>query len=139
MIVYDTNVISELLKSQPASRVVNWVAAQSPSKSFITVTTEAELRVGVAILPAGQRQIRLAEAMAGMIQKRFAGRVLPFDSAAAQAYADVVAERRRAGKPISQSDAQISAIVRTVGAILATRNTTDFQGCGFQIINPWME
>ena len=40
-------------------------------------------------------------------------------------------------KPISQLDAQIAAIVQTVGAKLATRNVTDFEGCGIKVQNPW--
>lgn len=71
-----------------------------------------------------------------MLGVDFAGRILPFDSAAAIAYAALAASRREAGRPIAQADAQIAAIARSRGAALATRNVPDFEGCGVEIINP---
>jgi toxin FitB len=74
----------------------------------------------------------------GLIFSRdFAGRVLPFDSTAARAYATLAAGRRLAGRPMSQADAQIAAIVLSRGGGLATRNVADFAGCGFEVIDPW--
>ena len=72
-----------------------------------------------------------------MLEADFGGRILPFDSSAAQAFAIVASERRQAGKPISQADAQIAAVARSRGASLATRNVEDFEGCGIEVINPW--
>jgi predicted nucleic acid-binding protein len=63
---------------------------------------------------------------------------MPFDSAAAVAYARIASDRRKAGKPISQADAQIAAIAQSRGANLATRNVIDFEGCGVALINPWL-
>jgi hypothetical protein len=64
-------------------------------------------------------------------------RSLPFDSAAAKAYAAIAAERRAAGRPISQFDCQIAAIARANAAAVATRNTTDFEACGIPLMDPW--
>lgn len=72
-----------------------------------------------------------------MFEEDFAGRVLPFDGAAARAYAALAAGRQRAGRPISQFDAQIAAIAWSRGAAVATRNVGDFEGCGVEILNPW--
>lgn len=72
-----------------------------------------------------------------MFNEDFAGRILPFGSDAARAYARIAADRRRAGRPISHFDAQIAAIARCAGATIATRNVTDYEGCGVKIINPW--
>jgi predicted nucleic acid-binding protein len=72
-----------------------------------------------------------------MLEADFGGRILPFDSSAAQAFAIVASERRQAGKPISQADAQIAAVARSRGASLATRNVEDFEGCGIEVISPW--
>jgi hypothetical protein len=66
-----------------------------------------------------------------------AGRVLPFDSAAAREYADIAATRRLGGRPIADPDARIAAIVRSRGATLATRNIADFAACGIPVISPW--
>ena len=137
MILLDTNVISELMKPQPEARVETWLAAQPTNECFLSSIAEAELRYGIAILPLGQRRQQLQLALAGMLEQDFAGRILPFDSAAAIAYAIIAADRRHSGLPISQFDAQIAAIALSVGAALATRNVADFQGCGVSIINPW--
>jgi predicted nucleic acid-binding protein len=72
-----------------------------------------------------------------MFAADFAGRILPFDSDAAAAFAEISADRRRAGRPISQFDAQIAAIARSRGAAVATRNIRDFEGCGIALIDPW--
>jgi hypothetical protein len=100
--------------------------------------TEAELRYGLALLPDGRRRTTLAEAMTNMLEIDFAGRIIPFDSAAAVAFAKVAAERRLAGRPISQLDAQIAAVARSRAAAMATRNVADFEGCGIEVINPWV-
>ncbi|MCY3856173.1 MAG: hypothetical protein OXF78_07755 [Rhodospirillales bacterium] len=67
----------------------------------------------------------------------FAGRVLPFDSAAARAYAAIAASRRSVGRPILEADCQIATIARARDAAVATRNGTDFQHCGIAVIDPW--
>ncbi len=105
---------------------------------FITAITEVELRHGVALLPSGKRRAALTAEIKGMLKEDFGGRVLPFDSLAAQAFAVLASERRQAGKPISQADAQIAAVARSRGASLATRNAPDFQNRGIEVINPWI-
>jgi hypothetical protein len=72
-----------------------------------------------------------------MFATDFAGRILAFDSSAAQSYAELVSDRRRRGRPISQFDAQIAAIARVAGATLATRNVRDFEHCGIGVVDPW--
>jgi toxin FitB len=57
--------------------------------------------------------------------------------AAARAYAAIAANRRIAGRPISQFDCQIAAIARVHEASVATRNTRDYEGCGIMVIDPW--
>jgi hypothetical protein len=137
MILLDTNVISELMRAEPSPAVLDWFGAHETADLFISAVTEAELRTGVAILPEGQRRNRLQSALDGMIEEDFPGRVLPFDSAAARAYADIAARRRAAGRPISEADCQIAAIAVAAGAPVATRNVKDFDGCGVDLINPW--
>ncbi len=137
MIVLDTNVLSELMKPSPEARVAAWVSAQPAASLFTTTVTQAEILVGLALLPKSRRHQALAQAATELFGEDLAGHVLAFDSAAAQAYATIVLSRQRSGHPVSQFDAQIAAIATSRGAGIATRNTADFEGCGIPLVNPW--
>jgi predicted nucleic acid-binding protein len=137
MILLDTNILSELMRPTPEKRVEQWLADQPDASVFITAITEAELRYGVALLPPSKRRSTLASVIEDMLGEDFTGRILPFDSAAAVAFAEIAATRRQSGRPITQADAQIAAIAQSRGAALATRNVPDFDGCGIDVINPW--
>ena len=137
MILLDTNVISELMRAEPAQAVLDWFAKHDAADLFITAITEAELRTGVAILPEGQRRDRLQLAINAMIDQDLQARILPFDSPAAKAYAEIAAQRRATGRPVAEADCQIAAIARATNAPVATRNVKDFDGCGLRLINPW--
>lgn len=137
MIVLDTNILSELMKPSPAERVVAWMASQTTQSLYTTSITEAEILHGVMLLPSGRRRSAFETAAKEMFREEFAGRVLSFGSDAAFPYARIAVERRRAGRPISHFDAQIAAIARSAGATVATRNVSDFEGCGVKIVDPW--
>lgn len=139
MIVLDTNVVSETMRPRPERAVLDWLDRQQPDQLWLTAVNVAELMFGVARLPAGARQLQLADAIAVLLDEDFAGRVLAFDVDAAAVYAELVAERERAGRAIAMADAQIAAICLRHGATLATRNTKDFEGAGVALVNPWSE
>lgn len=137
MIVLDTNVISEVMRPGPDPNVVDWLAAQDSGSVYLTAISAAELRYGVAVLNDGKRKNALAEIVSGILQEDFRDRMLSFDAAAAEVYAAIGSARRAVGRPISQFDCQIAAIVRAQGAALATRNGPDFEGCGIDVVDPW--
>lgn len=99
--------------------------------------TTLRIRLGIALLPDGQRKERLASLAEAMFREDFPDRCLAYDSAAAGEYAEIVAARTRLGRPISVEDAQIAAIVRSAALTLATRNTKDFSGLDLPLRNPW--
>ena len=138
MIILDTNVVSELLRPAPAKQVEAWLSAQDGATVYFTAVGEAELRHGVALLPAGRRRTALSMAIEGILEEDFRNRILPFDRAAASVSAAIAAKRRAAGRPISQFDCQIAAIARAHEAAVATRNTGDYEGCGIEVIDPWL-
>jgi predicted nucleic acid-binding protein len=137
MIVLDTNVLSETWRPKPSPKVIAWMRAQAMAVLFTTTITEAELFYGIALLPNGARRRSLESVAQAIFSEELAGRVLPFDSAAAREYAHIAAARRRAGRPIAEADAQIAAIARSRDAAVATRNSADFADCGLTVINPW--
>jgi toxin FitB len=99
--------------------------------------TAAELLYGVARLAHRARKAELAAAVDALVREDFAGRVLPFDVAAAAHYAELVTDRERHGRPVSVPDGQIAAICRCRGAALATRNINDFDRAGITVLDPW--
>lgn len=137
MIVLDTNVVSELLREARSPAVVHWVNQLPASATFITAITKAELLYGVGLMPAGRRRNELEQAIAMVLGRHFAGRVLPFDSEAAEHFPRIVLRRRGVGRPIEQPDAQIASIALAQGAELATRNVRDFSDTGLTLIDPW--
>ena len=137
MIIFDTNVISELAKSLPDPHVKTWFAAQDPAEFWTTAICEAEVYLGIALQPAGRRRLDIESAMRGVLAKLFPGRILPFDSAAAEQFAHVVVQRRTANLKTDEADGQIAAIARAHGAVVATRNVKHFEHSGAKHLNPW--
>ncbi len=137
MILLDTNALSEVLKPSPAAQVLDWLAAQPASQLFTTAITQAEILYGLELLPKGKRRGALPAAVRAIFEEDLSGRILPFDHAAAVVFARIAADRRSLGRPIAQLDAQIAAIARSRSAILATRNTADFEHCGITVVDPW--
>lgn len=139
MILLDTNVLSELMRPAPVQQVRQWLDAKATADIWISAITVAEIRLGLALLPDGQRKTLLAEQAELMFREEFAAACLPFDEQAAGVYATIVAQRKRQGRPITVEDAQIAAIALAADMTLATRNTKDFEGInGLQIFNPWL-
>lgn len=137
MIVLDTNVVSEPLKTRPDDRVLSWLDAQDPATLHITTVTLAELLAGVAALPAGRRQRGLRAAIEDQVLPLFQGRILAFDVEAARHYAALWAAARAAGRAMPFADGAIAAIAKVHGYAVATRNVGDYAGVDVVVLNPW--
>lgn len=133
----DTNVLSEMMRHAPSPEVAAWVSRQPSELLFTASVCQAEILAGIAVLPEGRRKRDLALAARAMFAQDFAGRVLPFDIPAALTYADVFADRRRAGRPLATIDLMVAAIARARDSAVVTRNVRDFDDCGVTIVNPW--
>lgn len=138
MIVADTNVVTELMRPEPAGAVVAWVRSQPAREVHTTAVTVAEVLYGIERLPDGRRKDLLART-AREVFDAFADRVLPFDGAAAECYGAILAAREASGTPMSGFDAQIAAICASRSAEFATRNTSDFTGVGIDLVEPWAD
>ncbi len=137
MILLDTNVMSEPLSPAPEPRVIEWIDAQAMETLFLSAITVAELRAGVALLPAGKRRTGLQENFEKRVLPLFAGRVLPFDLTSTHAYAALMAKARGAGLAVATTDGYIAAIAAANGFAVATRNSRPFEAAGVTVINPW--
>lgn len=137
MFVLDTNILSVMMCSPLAPEVAAWVAAQPEELLYTTAVCQAEVLAGIEILPDRRRRAALERAASAMFADDFDGRILPFNSEAATAYADIFAVRKRGGRPTPPHDLMIAAIARANGASMVTRDVGGFEGCGLTLINPW--
>ncbi|WP_421620826.1 type II toxin-antitoxin system VapC family toxin [Alkalilimnicola ehrlichii] len=137
MILIDTNIISELWKIEPNPNVLTWIDAQAIETLYLSAITVAELRYGLATMPEGKRRTIYQERLANEVLPAFAGRVLPFDLDASQAYADLMARARAGGKAIGKADGYIAATAAAHGLMVATRDTSPFEAANLKTFNPW--
>lgn len=131
--------MSEPLRHAPELRVIEWIDAQAMETTFLCAITVAELRAGVAQLPAGKRRSGLQEYLEKRVLPLFVGHVLPFDFACTQAYAALMAKVRGAGLAIATADGYIAAIAAANGFAVATRDTSPFEAAGVTVINLWVQ
>lgn len=137
MILVDTNVISEPWKANPDAHVLAWLDAQAVETLYLSAITVAELRFGIATLPAGKRRNVLGDRFERNLLPLFAARVLPFDLVATRMYADLMARARSTGKAIGQADGYIAAIAAANELIVASGDTKPFEAAGLEVLNPW--
>lgn len=137
MILLDTNVISELMRSAPEPAVLDWLNRQDARKVVVCAVSVAEIVYGIQCLADGHRRRALDERFSRFLRAGFSHRLIPFDEPAALAYGELMAWRRSIGRPMSIPDGQIAAIARVHGCGVATRNVADFEPSTLVLINPW--
>jgi len=137
MILLDTNVILEPQRREPNARVLEWIDAQALETLYLSAITVAELRAGIALMPAVKRRDSLHDNLEKRLLPMFANRVLSFDMACTKAYAELLAKCRAAGLAVETADAFIAAVALANGFAVATRDTSPFEAAGVNVINPW--
>jgi predicted nucleic acid-binding protein len=135
LFLLDTNVVSELRKaSRCDTRVAAWQAAQKPETCFLSTITLLEIRLGIELARARDRE--KANVLETWVEQRvkpgFGGRILPVDQAIAEACG-----RMHAQRPRSFRDRLILATAAVHQLTMVTRNVKDFADDGVQMINPW--
>lgn len=137
MIILDTHILSELMKSEPELTVIAWLNKQVATQLYITTVSIAEITYGLNSLPEGKRRDALNSAFNQAINNAFKHRIISFDEAAAYAYGTLMSKRKKMGRPLNSLDGQIAAIALISSATLATRNLCDFVDCNIELINPF--
>ena len=132
----DTNVISNITKTDPSESLLEWMSAQSDSDLFISSLTIAEIHRGILDKPKGKKRERLEAWFAGPEgpQSLFKGRILPFDEKAALVWARLMSEGRATGKPRSDLDMIVDAVAETNECVIVTDNEKHFSG--LDVLNP---
>jgi predicted nucleic acid-binding protein len=136
MILLDTNVLSEPLKSEPFPKVIQWLDRQAAETLYISTISYAEFRFGVMRMPEGKRKNDLAPRVEQALHL-FKNRTLTFDLEAAEHLAQILTRTEKIGKKTPAPDAYIAAIAIAHRFVVATRNVDHFHDTGVSIINPW--
>jgi predicted nucleic acid-binding protein len=137
MILLDTNVLSEPMRASPDAAVTQWLDMQPMETLYVSVVTLAEMRAGIARLPAGKRRNWLHEQLENKLLPPFAGRILPLDAPATEHYAELMGKAEHKGMKIHLADGYIAAIAAARKFAVATRDVTPFLAASLTGINPW--
>lgn len=137
MFVIDTNIVSELMHLTPNKNVIVWFNAQEARDLFLPIISLAEIVYGINVLPEGNKKNQLRVNFENFLKLVFEGRLLNFDEPTARSYGDIMTYKKKLGRPMDISDAQIAAITKVHNFTLVTRNTRDFENCGIKILNPF--
>lgn len=132
----DTNVISNITKTDPSQSLLDWMVLQSDGDLFISSLTVAEIRRGIMDKPRGRKRERLEAWFGGPEgpQSLFKGRILPFDEKAALVWARLMSEGRTAGKPRSDLEMIVAAVAEANECVIVTDNEKHF--AGLEVLNP---
>ena len=136
MFLLDTNVISELRTGKPnaSPAVRRWAEGVPANQQYIAAVTVLELEIGVlAMERKDPQQGQKLRSWLQAVLKRFYPQVLPFGASTAILCAAMHVPDRR-----PERDAMIAATAKEHGYTVVTRNTDDFDGCGVQLLNPWL-
>jgi|SRR5579859_929001 len=137
MIIVDTNVLSALARPEPEAAVLQWLDRQPELSIWTTSITLMEVRYGLQSMPPGRRREQMTKEMEAVLKEEIGGRYLFFDVTAAEQAAELMALRRRKGRPVELRDTMIAGIVLASYATLATRNTSHFEDLSVPVVNPW--
>ena len=137
MINFDTNVLSALMRRERERSVSAWLDTVPNESVWTTSVTVFEIRFGLELMQAGRRRREMEQEFTDSLRDDLEGRILPLDSASAEAAARIAANNRRTGRPVEIRDVQIAGIVMARKATLATRDTKHFEGIGLSLVDPW--
>jgi predicted nucleic acid-binding protein len=133
----DTCVISELVTKQPDPNVVAFVDTLDPDDVYLSVITVGEIIKGIEKLPNSRRKAELSKWLQEDLLARFQGKVLPLDTDTIIEWGVLTARVESAGKPMPAIDSLIAATALAHKMTLVTRNVSDFEAAGLEILNPW--
>lgn len=134
--LFDTNVVSEFRKSQPAAQLERWFEAHS-EPGFISVLTVGEIEKGIARLGATRRAETISAWLDRLVTTTFAGRILPVDEPVARAWGELCGRNQRDGHVLPVVDSLLAATALAHDLTVITRNSRDFERCGVPVENPW--
>jgi len=134
----DTNVISELVRPRPDSRVVKWIDSTAESLLYLSVLTLGEIRTGITSLVDGRRRVSLESWLDHDLTARFSGRILPIDSAVADRWGRISANAKAKGSPMPVIDGLLAATAIQFDLTVVSRDETFHKLPSLEVFNPWL-
>jgi len=138
VILLDTNVISALMREPQDQAVIRWLDLQPRASIWTTSVNVFESRLGLQVLPVGKRRQSMLAVLDRVLSHTIEGRIVAFDTSAAQYAASLAAARQNAGRPKDHRDTMIAGIVLANHATFATRNVRHFEDISASVVNPWV-
>jgi tRNA(fMet)-specific endonuclease VapC len=125
----DTNIMSELMR-HPTGRIADRIA-QTDRHVYTSIIVVAELKYG--IVKSGSRRFagQLAAILGGI-------EVIPFETPADMAYAELRTQLERTGRPIGGNDLLIAAHALALDLTLVTANEREFSRVPNLSIENWL-
>ena len=133
----DTNVVSELVKPRPDTRVVAWIRASDEADLYLSVLTFAEIRFGIEKLPRGTRRERLRGWMETELADRFEDRILGIERGIAELWGVIMARAAAMSLRLPVMDTLLAATAEYHGMTMVTRNVRDFARADVATLDPW--
>lgn len=128
----DANVLSEATKADPDPRVIAWLRDNERSLVVDPIIL-GEVRFGILLLGPGKRRRELEEWFDQGVGRM---QCLPWDSMVGIRWAQLLADLRRRGRPMSVKDSLIAATALAHDLPLATLDRRDFEPAGVRLVAP---
>jgi toxin FitB len=133
----DTCLISELSKSKPDKKVVDWVLSENETGFYVSVLTFGELHKGIEKLPESKKKEELRIWIGGELKDRFQNRIISIDMRVSILWGKIQCAAEKKGKPMPAIDSLIAATGIAHDLIVVTRNVSDMEQSGVRLLNPW--
>ena len=135
----DTCLISELAKSEPQKKVVDWVLNENEASFYISVLTIGELHKGVEKLPESKKKESLRIWIEDDLINRFQNRIIGIDTRVSVIWGKILCAAEKKGRPMPAIDSLIAATGIAHNLTVVTRHVTDMEQSGVELLNPWSD
>lgn len=134
----DTCLISELAKSKPDEKVVDWVLSENETGFYVSVLTFGELHKGIEKLPESKKKEELRSWIEDELKNRFQNRIIGIDMRVSILWGKIQCIAEKKGNPMPAVDALIAATALAHDLTVVTRNVSDMEQSGVRLLNPWV-
>jgi len=133
----DTNVLSELRRKKPESRVIEFVETQPLEQLHVSSVSFAGIRFGIERVADARRRDELNEWLAHRMRPMFQQRVLAVTEDILLKWRVLVEEGRKPGHTFSEPDLLIAATALHHDLTIVSRDTGEYERARAPVFNPW--